>query len=192
MKSNNYLVTHTEVKTMGFTLKGGAPADSNEIATKGWVDTYFNVNTGASPYNSYPSNRCPRYQDLVAPPSTLNCFTYGTSLQYYASCNPMYNDEWLILTATLKDQYGNVINNNTGNTITITFSYDYEDVQDYGGSIGSAYADVLIYNGQSSGNFTFYQKQYQYCNFSSACDGSCFITQYNIQYYSNSAGLGSC
>ena len=191
MKSNNYLVTHTEVKTMGFTLKGGAPADSNTIATKGWVDTYFNVNTGASPYNSYPSNRCPRYQDLVAPPSVLACFTLSSYISYYTGCNG-YSNENEDITATLKDQYGNTFVNNTGGTITITLSYDYDDVQDYGGSSGSGFADIVIYNGQSSGTFTFYKKQYQYCNYSSMCDGTCYTQQYNIQYYSNSAGLTAC
>lgn len=190
MKANNYLVTHTDVKTMGFTLKGGAPADSNQIATKGWVDTYFNVDTSASPYSTYSSTRCPRYQDLVLPPGVVSCFTYGSSISYPTGCNG-FGDTTETLTVTLRDQYGNPIAN-PGGTITVTFSYDYNDVQDVGSSSGTAYADVLIYNGQSSGAFTFYTYTHQYCNYSGVCDGSCYQTQTNIQYYSNSAALGYC
>lgn len=191
MKANNYLVTHTDVKTMGFTLKGASPADSNEIATKGWVDTYFNVDTSASPYSTYTSNRCPRYQDLVLPPGVLSCFSIGSGgTQYTTGCNG-YADTYEVFTATLKDQYGNPIAN-PGGTITITLSYDYNDVQDIGGSTGTAYADILIYNGQSSGAYTFYTYTHQYCNYSSLCDGTCYSTQYNILYYSNSAALARC
>jgi len=192
MKSTNYLVTHTDVNTMGFAAKGSTPSNSNEIATKGWIDTYWYVDTTASPYSTYSSTRCPRYQDLVAPASVLSCFTYGNNgTQYTTGCNG-YADEYTVYTATLRDQYGNPFVNNTGHTITITFSYDYDDVQDIGGSSGTAYADLEIYNGNSSGAYTFYTLTHQYCNYSSVCNGSCYSTQYNITYSSNSDSLSYC
>lgn len=61
----NYLVSRTEFKTMGFVPIGSVPADSNQIVTKAWADANYYVEANASPYSTYSSNRCPRYQDFI-------------------------------------------------------------------------------------------------------------------------------
>ena len=70
--SNNYSITMTELKTyVGLVLIGSVPADSNKIVTRGDVDAYYYVRNVA-PYNTYATNRCPRYQDILPPQQTLN------------------------------------------------------------------------------------------------------------------------
>jgi hypothetical protein len=66
MLITNALVTMTQVKIMGFVPIGAVPADSNKIVTRLDMDSNFFMNTAAQPYGSYPNNRCPRYQDLLA------------------------------------------------------------------------------------------------------------------------------
>jgi hypothetical protein len=69
--SNNYSITMTELKTYGLPLIGSAPADSNKIVTRGDVDAYYYVRSVA-PYNTYSSNRCPMYQDILKPQQTIS------------------------------------------------------------------------------------------------------------------------
>lgn len=67
MKVNDYLVTFEELSTMGFPVKAGTtPPINNKCVTKGEVNTYYTVDTTASPFSTYTDDRCPRYQDLVA------------------------------------------------------------------------------------------------------------------------------
>lgn len=62
--SNNYLVTRSEFNTMGFVPISGTPTGTNQIVTKAWADANYYVEQNISPYNTYTSNRCPRYQDF--------------------------------------------------------------------------------------------------------------------------------
>ena len=71
MRVNFYSVTWDDINLMGFTLRGGAAPTGQKALTKGDVDTYYYVDTTASPYVTYVSNRCPRYQDLLPTPSPL-------------------------------------------------------------------------------------------------------------------------
>jgi len=83
-KTNNYLVTFSEVSTMGFTAKATWPVGSGSYAmNRGEVDTYWYVRQDASPYSGYTNKRYPRYQDLEATTTTSTTTvasqcTYGT------------------------------------------------------------------------------------------------------------------
>ena len=66
MLTNNAIVTWNELNTMGLTLIGGSAPTGNKIVTKGDINTYYYTSTTSVPYINYPSNRCPRYQDIVS------------------------------------------------------------------------------------------------------------------------------
>ena len=51
---------------MGLFPLATAPQNSNEIMTRGDLEQWFYVDNTISPFNSYSSNRCPRYQDVLA------------------------------------------------------------------------------------------------------------------------------
>lgn len=82
MKIIGYLVTTTDLNTMVTAKSGSIPNDSY-CRTKDYISTNYNVDTSASPYSTYTTNRYPRYQDVVgicptctfgvAIGSTLNC-----------------------------------------------------------------------------------------------------------------------
>jgi hypothetical protein len=75
-KVNNYLVTFSEVSTMGFTAKTSWPAGSGSYAmNRGEVDTYWYVRQDVSPYSGYTNKRYPRYQDLQATTTTSTTTT---------------------------------------------------------------------------------------------------------------------
>jgi len=79
-KVNNYLVTFSEVSTMGFTAKATWPVGSGSYAmNRGEVDTYWYVRQDASPYSGYTNKRYPRYQDLEATTSTSTTSTTSTT-----------------------------------------------------------------------------------------------------------------
>ena len=118
----------------------------------------------------------------------VSCYTYGDSITYNASCYYSGTDDTLVVTISLKDQYGSPIN--ATSNMTFSFSYDYDDVQDVGGGTGTGTQDLIVYSGNSFGQTTFYPKTYQYCNYSSVCNGSCYYTQYNITL--TSAPISAC
>ena len=62
MKATNYLVTYTDLTTMGLTAKG-SPATGNQIATKQFIIDNYYVNE--SSLSGYASNRCPPYQTIT-------------------------------------------------------------------------------------------------------------------------------
>jgi hypothetical protein len=79
-KINNYLVTFSEVSTMGFTAKATWPVGSGSYAmNRGEVDTYWYVRQDVSPYSEYTNKRYPRYQDLQATTSTTTTTTSTTA-----------------------------------------------------------------------------------------------------------------
>jgi hypothetical protein len=53
----NQLISMTALKQLGLQLKGGSPADSNKLVTKGELNTYFYINPANEPIASYPNNR---------------------------------------------------------------------------------------------------------------------------------------
>lgn len=65
MKVNNYLVTASDLATMGYTPKEGVtPPTGGGIMNKGEANFYYRMYNGSEPWNSYPDNRCPKYQDF--------------------------------------------------------------------------------------------------------------------------------
>lgn len=78
MKANNYLVTYSDLSTMGLPTKG-VPATGNRIATKQFiVDNYYVTNS--SPFSTYTSNRCPPYQSIIA--ATPLSYSYTLYFDY--------------------------------------------------------------------------------------------------------------
>lgn len=65
MKATNYLVTYTDLTTMGL-APNGTPATGNRIATKLFITTNYYVDETASPFASYSNDRCPPYQTIKA------------------------------------------------------------------------------------------------------------------------------
>jgi hypothetical protein len=76
-KTNNALVTYTDLSTMGLTPKG-TPPTGNRIATVSFINSNYYVNQSASPYNTYSSLRCPPYQNIVAGPTNSGTMYYLT------------------------------------------------------------------------------------------------------------------
>lgn len=74
MLVNNYLITTTELKTLGYySLPGIAPpADSLKMVSKLTATTYYDIPPG-SPWDSYPTSRVPKYQDFP-----IACYCYVT------------------------------------------------------------------------------------------------------------------
>jgi hypothetical protein len=83
MKSIGYLVTTTDLNTM-VTAKSGTIANDSYCRTKDYISTNYNVDTSASPYSTYTTNRYPRYQDVV--PICPSC-TFGTSIGNTINCS---------------------------------------------------------------------------------------------------------
>ena len=64
MKATNYLVTYTDLSTMGL-APNGTPPTGNRIATKLFITTNYFVDETASPFAGYSNSRCPPYQTIV-------------------------------------------------------------------------------------------------------------------------------
>ena len=65
MKVNNYLVTASDLATMGYTPKEDVtPPTGGGIMNKGEANFYYRMYNGQEPWASYPDNRCPKYQDF--------------------------------------------------------------------------------------------------------------------------------
>jgi hypothetical protein len=72
MKANNYLITVTELKTMGYIPVESIPPDSNLIVSKATANTFYYI-PYAEPWNSFTNDRCPKYQDFP-----ISCYSYAT------------------------------------------------------------------------------------------------------------------
>lgn len=100
MKLDNYLVTATELNemaiTFGYSTKNGI-ANSNKAVTKSEASNAFYLDETASPYSTYSSNRCPRYQDFVCAPAGLTITVDTVSVNDETHTNPIYNAEYSYL-----------------------------------------------------------------------------------------------
>lgn len=65
MRQTNALITHTDANIIGLYPLGSAPANTEQIATKAWLNSLYYMDNTVSPYSTYPDNRCPRYQDVL-------------------------------------------------------------------------------------------------------------------------------
>ena len=74
MKVNNYLITTTELKTLGYTSQVGVlpPDDSLKMVSKQTATTYYDVPPTAT-WNSLTPDRVPKYQDFP-----ISCYCYVT------------------------------------------------------------------------------------------------------------------
>jgi hypothetical protein len=94
------------------------------------------------------------------------------------------------------DTYTIQLFDSSGNTIvadqnyTFTFTYDSLDQQDVGGgTVFGMTQDLTITTGNSSGATQFVMINYVNCNFSSACDGSCYQQIQNLTLTGIPGGL---
>ena len=118
------------------------------------------------------------------------CYTDTIDITYLQGCSGSYFDTVETHTITLKHLDGAPYNAPTD--IKFTFTYDYLEVQDFGGSgpITNTY-ELTITAGTNQGNVLFYPIRYINCNYSSACDGSCYSTETNISL-TDSDGIINC
>lgn len=80
MKANNYLVTYTDLTTMGLTTKA-TPPTGNRIATKGFINSYYYIDQ--SYLIGYTNNQCVMYQDIQGG-------YYNSSTIYYVAYPDLY------------------------------------------------------------------------------------------------------
>lgn len=187
-RTNNALVTYTDLTQMDIIAKvGTVPPSGNRCATKDFINTYYNVNTGASPYSGYAGNRLPRYQDILPDPNSfLLCYNLVISNQSTLGCydpniGTFVTNYFQTWTFTLVDQFGNTFY--ATSPITFTVQYDYTIYDDISGfTSGTSTKTVVIGIGQSTGTTSFVQPgtyDYQPCPMSSTC-GLCYETNDNI------------
>lgn len=93
MKATNYLVTYTDLTTMGLAPKG-SPATGNRIATKLFITTNYYVDETASPFAGYSNSRCPAYQTII-PANVFSLSYYNTQA---GAC--LNNDPITIISST--------------------------------------------------------------------------------------------
>lgn len=118
------------------------------------------------------------------------CYTETIDITYQQGCSGLYFDTVETHTITLKHLDGSPYNAPTD--ITFTYTYDFYESQDVGsvGPVTYTY-DLIISGGTNQGYVVFYPMRYLNCNYSSACDGSCYSTTTNISL-TNSQGIINC
>ena len=78
MKSNNALVTYTDLTTMGLLQQAGTnPPIGNRMATKSFINTYYHAN--ADSLAVYANNQLPPYQKIT-PQLTPFLFCYNLTI----------------------------------------------------------------------------------------------------------------
>jgi hypothetical protein len=118
------------------------------------------------------------------------CYTESIETTYQQGCSGSYFDTVETHTVTLKHTDGSPYN--APSDITFTYTYDYLDVQDVGGSGPTTNTyELIITAGTNQGVVVFYPIRFVNCNYSSACDGSCYSTETNITL-TDSDGLNQC
>lgn len=104
----NSLITTTDLNKMGFAPTGARPAGTNQNQTKGRIEDYYRVETGAQPWASYPTNRLPTR--ATALDVHLGCVqTFDYFLGYaYGECGAIQLDELRQVVIFFTDGNGNV------------------------------------------------------------------------------------
>jgi len=116
MLVNNYLVTYTELTTMGLGVITSPPT-GNQIATKDFILTYYCVDT--SYLTGYAGNQCVIYQDIVALPPTL--IGTGAVITSSVDCTPTIPTLPMYLDCADYTKYvdnGNCLTNDGFNTVS--------------------------------------------------------------------------
>lgn len=191
-QTTNALVTYDDLQQMNIVPKvGTVTPDGNECATKNFINTYYNVDTGASPYSGYANNRYPRYQDILPNPNPF-ILCYNLTIGQFGGSGCNGTDQYQVWTIDLRDQFDVLIN--TPTTLTFTVSYDTsvtEDVPPFY-STGTGSQNITINAGTSSGATTIYTYQVNNCPMSGVCDGTCFTTATNLYISAAPSSLGTC
>lgn len=172
---NNALVTYDDLLQMDIIPKvGTVPPAGNQCATKSFINTYYNVDTGASPYSGYANNRYPRYQDILPDPNSfLLCYNITISSFGGSGCNG--TGQYQVWLFSLVDQNGNAFTATSPVTFTITIDYErYEDIPPFY-STGTYTQTCTVNTGQYQASTTIYTYTPENCPYSSACDGTCYI-----------------
>ena len=188
----NALVTYDDLQQMNIVAKvGTVPPDGNQCATKSVISTYYNVDTGASPYSGYASNRLPRYQDITPNPNPF-ILCYNLTIGQFGGSGCNGTDQYQVWTIDLRDQFDVLIN--TPTTLTFTVSYDTsvtEDVPPFY-STGTGSQNITINAGASSGSTTIFTYVVDFCPMSGVCDGTCFTTATNLYISAAPSSIGTC
>jgi hypothetical protein len=158
MKANNYLVTWDDLSTMGLTAKGTPPTGLGISSKAELIAAYF-VDETASPFSTYSSNRCPRYQDII-PLDIPSLSVWGAREGYGARSN----NAGLIFTnfpgLTIDDNYRYIGASNDGVYICITVNLGFSDNCKLmiSNNSGATWTSVPHpYTGPFGSNFSFYK-----------------------------------
>lgn len=192
MKSNNALVTYTDLTTMGLAQQTGVnPPIGNRMATKDFILTNYRADTTA--LSGYASNRLPPYQAII-PTTTpfLACYAIEVTTGSTPSSCFGYTDTYESWRIVLLDQFGNTYTTPTNVTFGVRYYYIWnDDVPPYN---VSEYVDetITISAGNYQG-FGYYLTQSTFpCAMSSNC-GPCNSQISQISLESAPAGVpGGC
>lgn len=125
MKANNYLVTWTDLSTMGLTARATPPTGLG-IANKAELIVAYYVDENAIPFSTYTSNRCPRYQDIV--PLYIPPLSVYASRDGYASHS---NNSGFVFTnysgLTTDDNYNSIGASDDGVYVCISKDFGLSD-----------------------------------------------------------------
>lgn len=192
MKTNNALVTYTDLTTMGLLPQANVtPPTGNRCATKSFINTYYHADAAA--LSGYTSNRLPPYQAVI-PDTVPFLLCYNLTITYstvYDSCgNPQTAENWAI---SLVDQFGNAYI--TPVTLNFGVSYDYiyqTDIPPYY-ETGTTNTNISVLAGSYQGFGQYIQYAVEACPFSSSCDGSCYTSISNVTLTSTPGNIeGGC
>ena len=175
MKTNNALVTYTDLTTMGLLPQQDVtPPTGNQCATKSFINTYYHAD--AATLSGYANNRLPPYQAVI--PDTvpfLLCYnlTVTNSIVYDSCGNPQNAENWAI---SLVDQFGNAYVTPTALNFGVRYYRVWQsDIPPYN---ESGYVDTNItVNAGSYQGFAQYISYYvEACPYSSSCGGECYTS----------------
>lgn len=168
MKANNYLVTYTDLTTMGLIPKG-TPSTGNQIATKLFITTNYYVDETASPFAGYSSNRCPPYQTIIS----ANTFSLSYSTTSSLAC--LNNDPITIISSTNPIVVGSILTLGDGSPAFTPYYYSDGSNWWYADSNGSEQTEVMSTGSCSGTTYNlFYADEY-------ICDGiGCSYVQSNV------------
>lgn len=113
MRETNALVTHTDANIIGLYPLSIQPSNSDQIATKGWLNSNYYMDNTIAPYNSYTNDRCPRYQDILgaaigALPNFYQYDVYRYGIPGAEGAYFTYTDEYGNTNEIIQDEYGYV------------------------------------------------------------------------------------
>jgi len=172
MKTNDALVTYTELTTMGLAPQAGVnPPVGDQCATKDFILTNYRADTAT--LAGYTSNRLPPYQTII--PTTvpyLACYALEITNGYTPSSCFGYTDSYESWRIVLLDQFGNTYTTPTNVTFTVRYYYQWQDDVPPYNVVEYVTENITITAGSYEG-FGYYLTQSTFpCAMSSTC-GPC-------------------